>query len=67
MGQRLNLVGYSARGAAEAYSLRGPVATDALTAMLGDAQICPYLTDSSYQDVGVGSTGKVYVITLATP
>jgi hypothetical protein len=67
MAQRLNLVGYTYRLGAEAYSLRGPVATDALSAMLGDAQICPYLTDSRFQDVGVGSSGQAYVITLAAP
>ncbi len=67
MGQRLTLVGYAGRAEAEAYSLRGPVATDALNAMLGDAQMCAYLTDPLYQDVGVGSTGKAYVVTLAAP
>jgi uncharacterized protein YkwD len=66
-GDRLTLAGYSGRGWAEAYSLRGPVASDALSAMLADAQICPILTDSRYQDVGVGSSGKAYVITLTVP
>jgi uncharacterized protein YkwD len=64
---RLTLAGYTARAWGEAYSLRGPVATDALNAMLGDTAICSALTDSSYQDVGVGSSAEAYVITLASP
>jgi uncharacterized protein YkwD len=64
---RLTLAGYTARAWAEAYSLRGPIATDALTAMLGDAAICAELTNTRYQDVGVGSSGKAYVVTLASP
>ena len=67
-GDRLTLAGYSARTSwAEAYTLRGPVATDALSAMLGDAAICVELTNTRYQDVGVGTSGKAYVVTLASP
>jgi uncharacterized protein YkwD len=64
---RLNLAGYTGRTWAEAYVLRGPAATDALNLMLGDAAICADLTNSRYQDVGIGSSGGAYVITLGAP
>jgi uncharacterized protein YkwD len=63
---RLKLVGYAYMEWAENFEPQASSASVALGRMLADAGQCTWLTHPQFRDVGVGNSGRVYVITLGT-
>jgi len=61
---RLALVGYRARLWGESFALQTTSAEAALEFMLSQADSCQRLTDSQYVDIGVGSAGDTWLVTI---
>lgn len=66
-GARLQLAGYSPSLWWEMVALNTPSPGEALARILSEPTYCTVLTSPEPVDLGVGYSGGVYVITLATP
>jgi uncharacterized protein YkwD len=63
---RMALAGYPQNYWAEVFTFDAASASAALATWLAKSDLCSQLLDPKYADVGLGSAGSTYVVTLGT-